>query len=161
MSSFGEFDIAGAAPKPVNAREKHIAKRKPLEELPEEFAALWEKIKLKTRYQVTVNTERLITDVVDALDRVKIDPPRIVASKAEITVDKDKDILDYQLFGHGVLATLAGRQGAPNLVAMIEDLIAHITPPIKLTRRTLSAIKSQSGAGQPARIFLARGEDHP
>jgi type III restriction enzyme len=137
VEAFGE---AGAAPKPVNAREKHIAKRKPLEELPEEFATLWEKIKLKTRYQVTVNTERLIADVVEALDRVRIDPPRIVASKAEITVDKNKDLLDYQLFGHGVLATLAGRQGAPNLVAMIEDLIAHITPPIKLTRRTLSAI---------------------
>ena len=35
IEAFGE---SGAAPKPVNAREKHVAKRKPLEELPEEFA---------------------------------------------------------------------------------------------------------------------------
>ena len=49
VEAFGE---AGAAPKPVNAREKHVAKRKPLDELPEEFANLWEKIKPKTRYQV-------------------------------------------------------------------------------------------------------------
>ncbi len=137
VEAFGE---AGAAPRPVNAREKHVAKRKPLEELPAEFANLWEKIKPKTRYQVTVNTDKLITDVVDWLDRVKIDPPRIVASKAEVTVDKNKDLLDYRFFGHGVLAALPGRQGTPNIVAMIEDLIAHITPPIKLTRKTLSAI---------------------
>ena len=132
-----EFGEAGAAPKPVNAREKHIAKRKPLDQLPEDFTILWEKIKPKTRYQVTVDTDKLIADVVDRLDRVKIDPPRIVASKAEVTIDKDKDLLDYQLFGHGVLAKVASRQGVPNVVQLIEDLIAHITPPIKLTRKTL------------------------
>src|SRR2546430_14114128 len=48
----------------------------------------------------TVNTEKLIADVVGALDKVKIDPPRIVASKAEVTVDAKEDILDYQFFGH-------------------------------------------------------------
>ncbi len=137
IEAFGE---AGSAPKPVNAREKHVAKRKPLDELPQEFAALWEKIKLKTRYQVTVNSGKLMADVVGELDRIKIDPPRIVASKAEVTIDKDKDQLDYQLFGHGVLATVVSSRGAPNIVAMIEDLIAHITPPIKLTRKTLCAI---------------------
>src|SRR4051812_41334615 len=66
-----EFGESGAAPKPVNAREKHIAKRKALDQLPEEFVALWDKIKLKTRYQVTIDTERLIADVVERLDRVK------------------------------------------------------------------------------------------
>jgi type III restriction enzyme len=139
-----EFGEAGAAPKPVNAREKHTAKRKPLDQLPEEFAALWEKIKPKTRYQVTVNTEKLIGDVVERLDRVKIDPPRIVASKAEVTVDKEKDQLDYQLFGHGVLARVTAQQGAPNIVQVIEDLIAHITPPIKLTRKTLAAMVTRT-----------------
>lgn len=137
VEAFGE---AGAAPKPVNAREKHTAKRKALDQLPEEFTALWEKIKPKTRYQVKVNTEKLISDVVERLDRVKIDSPRIVASKAEVTVDKEKDLLDYQLFGHGVLATVAVRQGPPNIVRLIEDLIGHITPPIKLTRKTLAKI---------------------
>ena len=57
------FGKEGAAPRPVNARQKQVAKRKPLEELPEEFRKLWEKIKLKTRYQVTVDSEKLVTDV--------------------------------------------------------------------------------------------------
>lgn len=141
IEAFGE---SGAAPKPVNVREKHVAKRKPLDQLPEEFVTLWEKIKLKTRYQVTVDTQSLIADVVERLDRVKIDPPRIVAAKAEVTVDKEKDLLDYQLFGHGVLSTVAARQGAPNIVQLIEDLIAHVTPPIKLTRKTLAAMVART-----------------
>jgi type III restriction enzyme len=82
------FGKEGAAPRPVNARQKRIAKRKSLDALPEEFLNLWEKIKLKTRYQVTVDSDKLITDVLAALDKLKIDPPRIVASKAEVTADE-------------------------------------------------------------------------
>ena len=145
-----EFGAEGAAPKPVNAREKHVAKRKPLDSLPEDFINLWEKIKPKTRYQVTVNTDKLIADVVSALDKIKIDPPRIVASKAEVTADGAEDRLDYRYFGQKVVATLTGRQGTPNVVGMIEDLIAHITPPIKLTRKTLTNIVSQTKNRQAA-----------
>jgi type III restriction enzyme len=144
------FGKEGAAPRPVNARQKRIAKRKPLDALPEEFLNLWEKIKLKTRYQVTVDSEKLITDVLAALDKLKIDPPRIVASKAEVTADEKEDRLDYQHFGQRVVATLIGRQAAPNVVAMIEDLIAHITPPIKLTRKTLTTIVTQTKNRQAA-----------
>src|ERR1700682_113335 len=65
------FGKEGAAPKPVNARQKRIAKRKPLDEFPEEFASLWDKIKPKTRYQVTVDSAKLVADVVGALDKAK------------------------------------------------------------------------------------------
>src|SRR5713226_5975406 len=85
------FGKEGAAPRPVNARQKRIAKRKPLEALPEEFLNLWEKIKLKTRYQVTVDSEKLIADVVGALDKLKIDPPRIVAEKAAVETALGED----------------------------------------------------------------------
>jgi type III restriction enzyme len=144
------FGKEGAAPRPVNARQKRIAKRKPLDALPEEFLNLWERIKLKTRYQVTVDSAKLSTDVLAALDKLKIDPPRIVASKAEITADEKEDRLDYQHFGQRVVATLIGRQAVPNIVAMIEDLIAHITPPIKLTRKTLATIVTQTKNRQAA-----------
>jgi len=149
------FGNDGAAPRPTNARQKRIAKRKPLDALPEEFVNLWEKIKLKTRYQVSVESERLIADVLGALDKLKIDPPRIVASKAEITADVEEDRLDYQHYGQRVVATLAGRQGVPNIVNMIEDLIAHITPAIKLTRRKANFVTSTTtlvrSSGDPSR----------
>jgi type III restriction enzyme len=144
------FGKDGAAPRPTNARQKRIAKRKPLDALPEEFLNLWEKIKPKTRYQVSVDSERLIADVLGALDKLKIDPPRIVASKAEITADIEEDRLDYQHYGQRVVATLVGRQGVPNIVNMIEDLIAHITPAIKLTRKTLIGIVTRTKNRQAA-----------
>jgi type III restriction enzyme len=144
------FGKEGTAPKPINARQKHVARRKPLEALPEEFINLWTKIKPKTRYQVSVNTEKLIADVLGALDKLKIDPPRIVASKAEVTADVKEDRLDYQHFGQKIVATLVGRHAVPNVVEMIEDLIAHITPPIKLTRRTLATIITQTKNRQAA-----------
>jgi type III restriction enzyme len=134
----------------VNAREKRVAKRKPLDALPEDFLNLWEKIKPKTRYQVSVDSEKLINDVVSALDRLKIDAPRIVASKAEITADEKEDRLDYQHFGQRVLATLIGRNRVPNVAEMIEDLMAHITPPIKLTRKTLTAVITRTKNRQSA-----------
>jgi hypothetical protein len=40
-------DKEGAAPRPINARQKRIAKSKPFDEFPEEFTNLWDKIKLK------------------------------------------------------------------------------------------------------------------
>ncbi len=144
------FGKEGAAPRPINVRQKRVAKRKALDALPEEFTILWNKIKLKTRYQVTIDTEKVIADVVAGLDRLKIDPPRIVASKAEVTADAKEDRLDYQHFGQKVVATLAGRYAVPNVVEMIEDLIAHITPPIKLTRRTLTTIITQTRNRQSA-----------
>jgi type III restriction enzyme len=144
------FGKDGAAPRPVNAREKRIAKRKPLEALPDEFANLWDRIKPKTRYQVNIDSDKLTTDVLAALDRVKIDPPRIVASKAEVKAHAKEDRLDYQHFGQRVVATLTGRQSVPNIVGIIEDLVAHITPPIKLTRRTLTAIVTHTKNRQAA-----------
>ncbi|HSZ59766.1 MAG TPA: DEAD/DEAH box helicase family protein [Tepidisphaeraceae bacterium] len=134
------FGTDGAAPKPVNARQKRVAKRKALDNLPADFIELWNRIRLKTRYQVAVNSDKLIADVVAALDKLKIDPPRIVASKAEIKADAKQDRLDYVHFGQKVVATLTGGNATPNLGEMIADLIAHITPPIKLTRRTLAKI---------------------
>jgi type III restriction enzyme len=58
--------------------------------------------------------------------------------------------LDYEYFGQRVVATLLGRQAVPNIVEMIEDLIAHITPPIKLTRKTLTAIVTRTKNRQAA-----------
>jgi type III restriction enzyme len=144
------FGKEGAAPRPVNARQKRVAKRKPLDQLPEDFAQLWERIKHKTRYQVTVDTEKLIADVVSALDKLKIDPPRIVAEKAAVETAAGEDRLEAKRVGRSVVAILVGRQAVPNLVEMLEDLIAHVSPPIKLTRRTLASIITQTKNRQAA-----------
>lgn len=135
-----EFGKEGAAPRPVNVRQKRVATRKPLDQLPPEFQELWNRIKLKTRYQVTVDAPKLVDDVIGALDKLKIEAPRIISQTADVEVDGIEDKLDYRVGGKRVLTRLIGRHGVPNLVEIIEDLIAHITPPVKLTRRTLVAV---------------------
>lgn len=146
-----EFGVAGAAPKPVNARAKHVAKRKPLTELPAEFKELWERIKHHTRYQVTVDSVKLVADVVAALDKVKIDPPRIVSVKADVEAVVGEDLLRArQLTGVYTLATLKPRGAVPNVVGMIEDLLDHVSPPIKLTRRTITEIFQKTANRQAA-----------
>ena len=78
--------------------------------------------------------------MIAALDKLKIEPPRIISQKADVEVGRIEDKLDTESVGKRILAPLIGRHAVPNLVEMIEDLIAHITPPIKLTRRTLATI---------------------
>jgi type III restriction enzyme len=150
------FGKEGVAPRPVNVRQKRIARRKPLDQLPPEFNELWNRIKHKTRYQVTVDTGKLVKDVIAALDKLKIEPPRIVSQSADVQVASTEDKLDYRVGGKRILKRLTGRHSTPNLVQMIEDLIAHITPPIKLTRRTLAtivtAIKNRQAATRPTAI---------
>lgn len=131
------FGKEGAAPRPTNTRARKVATRKPLEQLPAEFAELWDRIKHKTRYQVTIDTARLVADAVIALDRVKVEPPRIVSQTADLEVAEVQDKLDFRVGGKRILARLVGRHTIPNLVEMIEDLMGHVSPPIKLTRRTL------------------------
>jgi type III restriction enzyme len=146
-----EFGEAGAAPKPADARNKKIAKRKPLSELPTEFKNLWDRIKHKTRYQVTVDTGKLIADVLAVLNTVTIDPPRIISVKADVQATEGKDELTArQLTGIHTLKVLKPRGAVPNVVEMIEDLLAHVTPPIKLTRRTLAEIVQRTTNRQSA-----------
>lgn len=134
------FGSEGAAPKPVNTKARRAVTRKPLDGLPPEFEELWKRIRDRTRYNVTIDTRKLIDDVVRTLDGIRIEPPRIVSQVAVLKVGRDQDDLDYTVTGKRVLARLTGRHPTPNLVEMIENQIAHVSPPVKLTRRTLTAI---------------------
>lgn len=147
-----EFGEAGAAPPPTNARKKTVVRRKPLDQLPAEFRALWDRIRQKTRYQVRIDTDRLVAEVVNALDRLTIEAPRIVAVKADVQADADKDeLFARQLTRVNTLAVLAPAGPARDVVGMIEDLLEHVEPPIRLTRRTLAAMVART-ANRPAAV---------
>ena len=138
------FGKEGAAPRPVNARQRTQAKRKPLEELPPEFHELWNRIKPKTRYHVTINTPKLIGDVLKELNGLTITAPKIMGNRASIEAAANKDKFTPQLRASGTLSTLSVRGDRPNVVAMIENLLSHVNPPIKLSRRTLIDIVQQT-----------------
>jgi type III restriction enzyme len=127
--------------RPVNVREKKKAIRKPLDEFPQEFKELWERIKLRTRYHVQVDTPALIAHVVDDLNLRVVAQPRIVVTKARVEAQASKDaFMALQLSGAKAVASLAGRFPLPNLVDKMTELLAHISPPVRLTRATLLAI---------------------
>lgn len=164
-----EFGEAGAPPKPVNARAKKAVTRKPLHELPAEFQELWDRIRQKTRYHVAIDTAKLTAEVVAELDKLSIDPPRIVAVKAAVAVAAGRDeMVAQRMTGVHALALLSIAGQPRDVVGMVEDLLSHAEPPIRLTRRTLArmvagtknrgaaATNPQEFATQAARVVRER-----
>ena len=80
-----EYGSQELPPRPANARRRGIAKLRKEYTLKPEFKELWERIKHKTRYAVTVDTDLLIKEVAAALDESEIRPPRIADNESAST----------------------------------------------------------------------------
>lgn len=140
-------------PKPANARERGKATLRKAYLLKPEFQELWEKIKHKTRYAVKIDSEKLIADVVAALDQEEIRPPRVTITKARVEVSSEHAFEALQMSAAKSVMSLAGRYPLPNLVDIMANLMQHTTPPVRLTRRTLlEIIRRASSAVQHAMI---------
>lgn len=63
-----EYGAEGVPPKPSNARAKRQLKLRKAAILSDDFKQLWDRIKHKTRYAVTIDSQKLISDVVSDLD---------------------------------------------------------------------------------------------
>jgi type III restriction enzyme len=72
----GEIERAygkeGMPPKPGDARKKIDLKLRKNYLLKPEFQLLWEKIKHRTRYAVTIDSAKLIADVVAEMSTIKV-----------------------------------------------------------------------------------------
>jgi type III restriction enzyme len=127
--------------KVANQRQKKVVSRRPLESLPKEFEELWDRIRAKTRYSVQVDTGALVKRVVEDLNKLSVEPPRLVVTKARVEAGKGDVFTALQMSGAKTVATLAGNFPLPNLVDKLAELLAHTTdPPVRLTRRTLLAV---------------------
>ena len=101
---------------------------------------MWERIKHKTRYAVTVDTNKLIGEVVAALDESGIRPPSVTVTKAQVQIDDDQTFSAMQMSGAKTAIDLAGRYPLPNLIDVMMHMLEHTTPPIRLTRKTLLGV---------------------
>lgn len=124
----------------TNQRQKKKVIRKPFDALPKEFEELWNRIRAKTRYSVQVDTEALVKRVVEDLNKLNIEPPRLVVTKARVEAGHGEVFTALQMSGAKTVATLTGNFPLPNLVHKLTELLTHATPPVRLTRRTLLAI---------------------
>ena len=131
-------------PKPADARKRGVARLRKAYTLKPEFQELWERIKHETRYAVKIDSEKLITDVIAALDREKIRPPRVTITKAQVDVGDESVFEAMQMSAAKNVMSLAGRYPLPNLVEIMANLMEHTTPPVRLTRRTLLEIIRRS-----------------
>lgn len=132
-----EYGADGAPPPPPNARKRGVARLRKAYMLKPEFKELWDRIKHKTRYAVTIDTEKLLADVIAELDRAEIRKPHIAITKAQVQVGAEGTFEAMQMSGARNVLDLAGRYPLPNLVAVMENLMDRTTPPMRLTRRTL------------------------
>ena len=137
-------------PKPADARKRGVAKLRKAYILKPEFKELWEQIKHKTRYAVNVNTDKLISEVVEELDNADIRSPRIIRTKARVEIDDDQVFSALQMSMAKTVIDLAGRYPLPNLIDTIMHLLENTTPPMRLTKQTLLEIFMRTQKQQAA-----------
>ena len=140
-----EYGKDGTPPKPPDARKKTTLRLRKANMLKPEFKELWDRIRHKTRYVVTIDSHRLVEDVLPELDSAAIRKPRVSISKAEV-IANDKDTFEaLTQSGARTAIDLAGRYPLPNLVEIMENLMENTSPPMRVSRRTLLEIFRRTG----------------
>lgn len=143
------YGTEGLPPKPANARKRGVATLRKEFTLKPEFKELWERIKYQTRYAVTIDTGKLIDDVLQELDHVAISPPQIAITKVQVSVGSD-DVLDTMQIGASRTPTDRTSRQLPNIIDIMDNLMEYTTPPVSLTRSTLLAVFERASNKQAA-----------
>jgi type III restriction enzyme len=136
VSEYGEK--VELPPKPANARKRTTIQLRKEYTLKPEFKELWDRIRAKTRYSVSIDSEQLMKDVVKDVDAIEIRAPRVVISKAQLDVNDESAFVALQLSVAKTFIDLAGRYPLPNLIDMMTYLLENTSPPVRLTRERFS-----------------------
>ena len=132
----GEIEKAygkeGLPPKPGNARAKVNLKLRKHYLLKPEFQELWEKIKHRTRYAVTIDSAKLVADVAADMGTIKVRRPRVVVQVAGVNAKKGEDLFEAIRFADASVAIdLEGRYPIPNVVSIVENLMESTSPSMR------------------------------
>ena len=133
-----EFGSPNAAPRPADARERAVVRPRKEYKLRDDFKELWGRIKHKTRYSVTINTDRLLDDVLHDLDEQTISPPQLRVDTALLQVGSGG--FEAVQIGTHVDEAPAQSHTPLDVLRALEHLMLQTSPPMRLTRRTLVAI---------------------
>ena len=146
----GAYGEHGLAPKPVDKRKRRDAKLRKAYIATPEFEELWDQIKHKTRYAVSIDTKLLIDEVLEELDVTEIRAPRTTVTKAMVQVGDDQAFSAMQMSGAKTIIDLAGSYPLPNMVDAMMHLLENTTPPMRLTKKTLLEIFRRTQKQQAA-----------
>lgn len=121
-----------------NARKRRKLKLKKGWDADPEFLALWERIKHRTRYSVTYETARLVTEAAAAIRSRPdtISAGRIAVTTATVAITRD---------GVSEQVQAAFDAGPVTLARKTPDFLSELQKRTELTRGTLAAILAQSG----------------
>jgi type III restriction enzyme len=122
----------------ANARDRRELKFRKEVQLSENFVALWEIIKHRTRYRVSFETADLIERAVKRIKQ-NIEPikaPRIATTVVEVDITEAGVSADRQI---------ANRVREANQVKILPDILAYLQGETELTRHTLAEILKSSG----------------
>lgn len=97
------------------------------------FKQLWERIRQRTRFEVDVDSDKLIAEAIEAVNgMLPVKPPLVTSERAELTVD------DAGVMGEGI-GTSVVRVGS-KMHYDLPDPIAELQDAVGLTRKTIMAI---------------------
>ncbi len=120
-----------------NVREKRPVRFRKEVHLSDDFKALWDKIKQRTRYRVVFNTNDLIARAVTRIKEIEpIKPIKISMTRVDIDISEA---------GIGADKLLEERSRETDAVKVLPDIIAYLQKETELTRHTLVEILKKSG----------------
>jgi type III restriction enzyme len=121
----------------VNARDRRELKFRKEVHLSEDFQALWEKIKHRTRYRLTFKTADLLASALARIKQIEpIKAPRVATTVVEVEITDAGVSADKQI---------ATRVRDVEPVKVLPDILAFLQKETELTRHTLAEILKQSG----------------
>lgn len=153
----GKTDV----PEIDNSDDEIIMRRRPEQFESPAFAELWNRIRYRTRYRVTLDSAALATAVAESeiLDQLRYLERRAnVVQSADLTYDDDGRVITRDTAVSetpGERIVIVGER-LPDVVQLIEDQLQYGKFPLRLTRRTLASVV----AAVPER-FAARLLDDP
>lgn len=120
-----------------NVREKKQIKFKKEVHLSEDFKALWDKIKQRTRYRVSFESDELVDKAVKRIQEIEpIKPVRISMTRVDVDISEA---------GIETNKLLEERSRDTEQVKVLPDIIAYLQKETELTRHTLVEILKKSG----------------
>ena len=120
----------------VNVHKQRKLKFRKEVHLSKDFQLLWDKIKHRTRYRVTFETNTLIEQAVKRIKELEtIKPARVAMTRVDLDISKAGVSADN---------TLEERNWDASGVRVLPDLLAHLQKETELTRHTLAEILKHS-----------------
>jgi type III restriction enzyme len=127
----------GILPPPPRKSGSRPAKLRKARALSPQFEALWDRIKDRTRFAVTVNSDNLVMKVLPELDLLSVQPPRVTVVASDVGVVEGEFVARQT--GAARTVEVLDRDGPlPNVVDLIGELMTNANPPVRLTRSTLN-----------------------